>query len=217
MKKALYLLGGMLIGACVGAFLYKINADEELSEMEEELNRAEENNRKMKKDLKKTEDENNCKKCFMKRFYDRNAVEDDPKKEESEEAIKRNYASYYKTETEEDDLFEEENENDKSSLEYQEFHNSMMEEPPKLISFEDYVHLPYKMFLEEACMTYYTYDCVLLDEGEEVIEDEEKYVGDILMTYDFETQPTNTLYVLNYQLDTVYEITVVYDSYMDQN
>lgn len=225
MKDLLYFLGGCVVGGALAVLAYKMKvSDPVIHDLEEDLERVGKEKRKLKKEA--IANKPDCENCRYKKYYDEWEEAPNAKKKKVSEPIEEvtkqeeetiDYTDYYEEEDEENTELLKEADDARASEEYEAFHKLMSEEPPRLISFEDYIHLPYKIFVEEACLSYYTYDCVLLDEENNEIDDPEKIVGDVLMTYDFDKNPVKTLYVLNYQLDTCYEVTVYYESYMDND
>lgn len=83
-------------------------------------------------------------------------------------------------------------------------HQKNKHKSPKIISAETYSELP--AHIDQEVLYFYSYDEVLCDDNEEPIEEPEKIVGDALTKYGFIDNDERCIFVMNYQLDTCYEI-----------
>lgn len=75
---------------------------------------------------------------------------------------------------------------------------------PRIISTDEYSSLDPS--IDQQCLFYYTLSDVLCDENEEPIDDPALFVGDALDKYNFKTSDERVIFVMNYDLDTCYEI-----------
>lgn len=82
---------------------------------------------------------------------------------------------------------------------------------PRIISVEEAANLP--EYIESQTLFYYATNEVMTDEDEEVIEDPERLIGDALTKYGFADNDEERIFVMNYQLDTCYEIAKILGSY----
>ena len=82
---------------------------------------------------------------------------------------------------------------------------------PRIISVEEAANLP--EYIESQTLFYYATNEVMTDEDEEVIEDPKRLIGDALTKYGFADNDEQRIFVMNYQLDTCYEIAKILGSY----
>lgn len=82
---------------------------------------------------------------------------------------------------------------------------------PKIISFEDAMEL--NNTIESETLYFYSYDEVLCEENGDVIEDPGLFVGDCLEKYGFVQNDEEAIYVMNYELDTCFEVVKKFESY----
>lgn len=75
---------------------------------------------------------------------------------------------------------------------------------PKIISETALGELP--PGIDHQCLFYWQYDDTLTTEDDEVIEDVERFIGDSLIKYGFSDDDEKIIFVINYELGTVYEI-----------
>lgn len=92
-------------------------------------------------------------------------------------------------------------------------HRKNMNKPPKIISAEAYSNLP--AHIDQQAMYFYSYDEVLCDENEEMIDEPGLLVGDALTRYDFADSDERCIFVMNYATDTCYEIQKIDASWTD--
>lgn len=85
--------------------------------------------------------------------------------------------------------------------------------PPRIISAEDYSNLG--PGIDQETLWFYTYDEALTDDNNEVIEDPERFVGDALTKYNFIDSDEINIFVMNYELNTCYDIQKVEASWTD--
>lgn len=129
-----------------------------------------------------------------------------------------NYAGMYRTKNNEDILEKEEGQDDNEEAtdspeeevfeEYQKNKNK----PPRIISNEAYSNLPAN--IDKEVLYFYAYDEVLCDEDEEAVE-EGDLVGNALTKYGFKDNDERIIFVMNYSLNTCYEIQKVDASWTD--
>lgn len=82
---------------------------------------------------------------------------------------------------------------------------------PRIISVEEAANLP--EYIETMTLFYYATNDVVVTEDEEVVEDPERIIGDALTKYDFANNDEMRIFVMNYSLDTCYEISKILGSY----
>lgn len=92
-------------------------------------------------------------------------------------------------------------------------HQKNKNKPPRIISEEAYSNL--SPSVDQKTLYFYTEDEVLTDENEEMLDDPETYVGDALTKYGFNESEEMIIFVMNYALDTCYEIQKVDASWSD--
>lgn len=85
--------------------------------------------------------------------------------------------------------------------------------PPKIISSEAYANLP--SYVDQDVLYFYSYDEILCDDNEDPVEEPERLIGDALTKYDFTNSDERIIFVMNYALDTCYEIQKVDASWED--
>lgn len=107
----------------------------------------------------------------------------------------------------------ENDQNEVSEEQAFEEHRKNMNKPPKIISAEAYSNLP--AHIDQQVMYFYSYDEVLCDENEEMIEEPALLVGDALTKYDFADSDERCIFVMNYATDTCYEIQKIDASWTD--
>lgn len=222
-KNIIFFIGGTVLGALAGVFgtrtyfdkKYGAMASESLEIMEEEYQRRLENN------------------YIPVHTTDEDA---DGREEqitaETREALLRNheatnYAAVYgklhpdssKKNSQVDISEDVENEGDsdtQSLLEMEEIiashHENSRKRKPHLISIRAVAELPSEIEISE--LQFYTEDEVLADgDTEEKIHDVARLVGDCLQKYDFVNSDERTIYVMNDELDTCYEVVKIDASY----
>ena len=86
---------------------------------------------------------------------------------------------------------------------------------PKIISETAASGLP--AGIDHQCMFYWQYDDTLTTEDDEEIEDVERFLGDALTKYGFSDNEEKTIYVINYELGTVYEIEKIEKAFHTDN
>lgn len=83
-------------------------------------------------------------------------------------------------------------------------HMKNRNKPPKIISADTYSSLP--SYIDQEVLYFYALDEVLTDENEDILEEPERFVGDALTKYGFIDNDEQIIFVMNYELDTCYEI-----------
>lgn len=129
------------------------------------------------------------------------------------------YASMYKAMNydhplDDDEEPEEEYEDEEAALEATEAHNKNKDKAPKIISAEAVGDLD--SYIENETLFYYKDDGVLTTEADEEIQDPAYYIGDALTKYGFADNDEDVIHVINYALDTHYEIQKVFEAWADQ-
>lgn len=199
MKNVLYFVGGLIIGAAAGLFTgkyyfekkYEDIADKKISDMEEYYGRTDEYARQSD-DISEENDEE-----VSEERPER------PRKSSKKERV--DYTQYFNDE-DEDEIAESVQRNE----ELEKIRKSG--KPPKIVSYEDSCDLPEEY--ERETLIFYYYDNTLTDEDDNVIDDPRELLGDALTKYGFsDTEDEDEIYVVNYQLEKVYEIQKMYDNY----
>lgn len=93
-------------------------------------------------------------------------------------------------------------------------HQRNKDKPPKIISAEALGELP--GYIDNRVLYFYSFDEVLANEDGEVLDNVEYFIGDALTKYDFIDNDERIIFVLNYSLDTCYEIQKVDSAYGDE-
>ena len=92
-------------------------------------------------------------------------------------------------------------------------HQKNKNRPPKIISDEAYGELP--AHIDKEVLYFFAQDEMLTDDNEEPIEEPERLVGDALTKYGFNESDEMIIFVMNYSLDTCYEIQKLDSSWTD--
>ena len=92
-------------------------------------------------------------------------------------------------------------------------HQKNKSRQPKIISAEEYSNLPPS--IDQNVLYFYAYDEILTEDNEEPINDPETFIGDALTKYNFIESGERVIFVMNYSLDTCYEIQKVDASWTD--
>lgn len=92
-------------------------------------------------------------------------------------------------------------------------HQKNKNKPPKIISAETYAELPAN--IDQETLYFYSYDEILTDENEETVDEPEYLIGDSLTKYGFVDNDEQIIFVMNYALNTCYEIQKVNASWTD--
>lgn len=98
------------------------------------------------------------------------------------------------------------------SIENDEYHKKNKGKKPKIISKDDLDSVP-SHFETSEWVFWAGDDVVTDDDGSNVIEDPERFVGDCLDKYDFRNNDEEELYILSYEYDTLFVITKYFKSY----
>lgn len=237
MKNFIFFVTGLLLGGACGAYYYKtFVADKEMEEVLEENDDLKRKLRKSKKSGCKTGADENPEKPEKEHVEDipeeiketvqgyMGEFDGDPLKNDKfygspmvdpmEEAVKR--GTYYKDEDTGEYIPCEPEDQDKAE-EYQIFHDENKHRPPEFITLEDYLELGFCAFIEQTTLLYYATDCVLVDDDNVVVDeiDTEKMIGDCLINFDFEESDEKVIYVINYALDSIYQIVRVDEAYSE--
>lgn len=92
-------------------------------------------------------------------------------------------------------------------------HQKNKNRPPKIISAEAYGELP--AHIDKEVLYFFAEDEMLTDDNEEPVEEPERLVGDALTKYGFNESDEMIIFVMNYNLDTCYEIQKLDSSWTD--
>lgn len=142
---------------------------------------------------------------------------DDEKRAEIKKKLKKNwsettnYASYYKNKNQDEQEELVEDEPPVITPEEADERKKNATQSPRLVSVDSLEELP--EYVEMEAMFYYTYDDTVTDENDQEIEDPGRYLGDCLTKYGFNENEETVIYVRNFELDKVYEVTKVDASY----
>lgn len=92
-------------------------------------------------------------------------------------------------------------------------HQKNKNRPAKIISAEAYGELP--AYIDKEVLYFFAQDEMLTDDNEEPVEEPERLVGDALTKYGFNESDEMIIFVMNYNLDTCYEIQKLDSSWTD--
>lgn len=92
-------------------------------------------------------------------------------------------------------------------------HQKNKNRSPKIISEETYSNLP--AYIDKDVLYFYTYDEVLVSDENEIIEEPNYLIGDVLTKYNFIENDERIIFVMNYALDTCYEIQKIYGCWVN--
>lgn len=94
-------------------------------------------------------------------------------------------------------------------------HQRNKNKPPKIISAEAYGELP--AHIEKKVLYFYAYDETVVDEDndDEPLTEPERLIGDALTEYGFIDNDERIIFIMNYALDTCYEIQKIDASWSD--
>lgn len=114
------------------------------------------------------------------------------------------YSSYYdESDSDEEDNYEEEDEDARYEREAEERLKNR-DKPPRIISSEAAADVP--AYYDFQLLTYYEGNDILTDEEDSVIDCPELLVGDALTKYDFKNSKEQEIFVINYSMDVLYQI-----------
>lgn len=94
-------------------------------------------------------------------------------------------------------------------------HQKNMNRPPKIISSDLYENLP--AYIEKEVLHFYAYDEMLCDENDDPVDEPERLIGDALTKYGFIDNEEQIIFVMNYAIDTCYEIQKIDSSWTDSH
>lgn len=222
--KLIYSIGGFLIGALTGGLIVgkycQKHEEKTISDLEEYYGRTDEYVRKPVDDI--SDD------------YERNDEEEEmvhrDSREEIREKLRRNqqrkeeivnYHHMYKEKSEQPENEETENipeeeevsENEYINKEYQDWQRKHANDEPKIISIDAIGDLP--AWITSQSLLYYQLDDILTNDEGELIENEAYTVGECLDQYNFRNSDEDIIYVLNANLEAVYEIQKIRSAYSD--
>lgn len=129
--------------------------------------------------------------------------------EETTKAIEKLMAEMESPEEDEDDVDEDGTE--EPQLVMDEYQNNL----PEVISLHEYSCLP--SYLTALTFHYFEEDDVLLDDGDEVVDDIDGVVGDALVRFGDGSDDSDTVYVVNGRLGLAIEIVRLHSSYSRWN
>lgn len=90
-------------------------------------------------------------------------------------------------------------------------HKANRNRPPRIISVDDLEDVP--AYYDQKTLFYYTIDEALTDEEDELVDEPALLLGDCLDKYNFRESDEKVIFVQNFALDTIYEVTKVVSSY----
>lgn len=212
-KNVLYLVGGLLVGGGAGVFgsrryfqqKYSNIAEKQIREMEEYYRLEDAYRRPIVDIFDGGEEVNPTENGREKGILPPEEREKmrDLRNQQKKERV--DYGAMYHGKDVEPDPAEMESPEEEEEY-YEDVVNPMKEEikPPEVIDEEELGYLP--AHIDHQTLQYYTYDDVLAEERTE-LENQEIYVGDCLEDSGFLDDPDLiTIFVLNHELQTVYEI-----------
>lgn len=209
MKYLIVFLLGSVVGVAVGAYSMKLYLeDKEHARADAEIEEMRNYYEDMMNDVAVSKDEEETPKPqhFKKGLPDEEAPREDKQKV--------NYQGFYSDPAEmehpEDDPYSDE-EGDDFIEDMNSFHERNKGRDPRIISIEAAGDLPAN--IDHQILYYYKYDETVTDEEGMPIEDYERLIGGCLYKYDFVDSDERILFVLNYELDTLYEIEKLDDSW----
>lgn len=124
------------------------------------------------------------------------------------------YASMYKAMNYDHPLDDDEEDDDsEAAVEATIEHNKNKDKAPKIISVEAVGDLD--SYIDHETLFFYKDDGILTTEDNEEIHDPGYYIGDALTKYGFDENDEEIIHVMNYALDTHYEIQKVFEAYGD--
>lgn len=214
MKKILLGFGiGFCVGCIIGNLIEKNKSNNIISEIDDVL----EENNKIIRDIEKRFKE--MKNNFMEEEKDDTLQSNYEFGSKKKEKIKdydecNTYKEEYE-EIEEDPEIMNEDDGFLNDLEENERHIKDLNKEPEFITEEQFNNLP-AGFTSDT-LYYYNVDNVFVDDNEEELDNPEYFIGRLIN--DFEDgldkidMVNNTAYVLNYALDTAYEIIIVEEAF----
>ena len=227
---AIGLLTGGTIGGVGGSLYFKNKYqkkyEEDIEEMEEYYEVVDEYKRTSKEDKEE-----------VNPSYDKESKESDtgrengPLSKEERQRIKEkldknwegttNYAAMFNEDGGEPDDDEEdpsllEGDGNKATIDLEATleHKKNRDKSPRIISSEAVGEMP--AYFEREIFFYYPESGVVTDEVNNEIPDPETFLGDCMSKYDFDVNDEERIFVVNYQLDTIYEVQKlkgVYENY----
>lgn len=215
-KEMIFGIGGFGAGALCGAFgillYYKKKLQKEIEEWKEE----------MFHDLEVQEEYKRQSETYLQELSETGRRENGPLDPETRKEIKEklrrnwegttNYAGIYQPHHKNpDNVDPAEKESPKEDdLEVPELVDKKLRDP-KIISAEDAGDLIPD--ITSTCLYYYVEDEIVADEDGNVVENYERLLGNCLEKYGFMYDDEPLIFVLNYELDTCFEIQKVYGEF----
>lgn len=211
------LLTGGGIGAGATSIYYNKKINDLIDDFEEDVAELEDEFRRKKKKKEVDEEEVNPRKRFSESAdngRDKGVLSYEERQKIKEKLNKNweettNYANMFDGGEPDDDeedptLFEEYGNGVAVDVEANEFHQKNRNKSPKIISSEAVGSLP--AYLDRETFFFYSDVGILTDEENQEIPDPETYLGDSLTKYDFDTNDEKMMFVINYALDTIFEV-----------
>lgn len=235
-KNAIIFLGGLIVGCVAGVFgsreyfrkTFSDMADEEIEEMEKYF----EDRLSEIINTVGSDEEVIIKQNISETFGD---VEVNPDLEDEgdktgendlndvKEKLQRNYeqtTNYAKTYSKKNSEHENEDEDQPADEmdseealgeEYMKEHEKNKGRAPKIISEESLGELAGN--IDQKVLLFYRLNDVITDEEDQIIDDPDYLIGDALDKYNFRESDEQIIFVQNFDLDTVYEVHKVEDSF----
>lgn len=198
MKNLLYFGVGLIVGAATGAFGMKFHLDHknevEFVEVPE------------KKETKKNE----------KKHVDVKTDENSPKGSLFNIGPVINEESEHPVDSDEDDeLYSENEENPRINEELTKKYYEKRNLPPEIIPFDMVSDLDPS--IDTEILYYYMYDSALVDEFKEEIHGWENFLGNCLEISGFVDNNIESIFILNYKHNTLYEVHKEFKSWREEN
>lgn len=218
MKNIILFVSGLVIGAGIAYAVCKKKFDKAVAELEEYYKEVDKYRRV------KHEDEVEEERPPVLSKEDRDAIREKQKENRKLDEEKINYAGMYRTKNgyTENVLAEGEypREDGDSSIiteeqQAHEEHQMNKDKPPRIISADSLGELP--PYIDHKVLYFYALDETLVSDEDEVLDNVEYFIGDALTKYNFIDNDEVLIFVLNYSLDTCYEIQKVLSAYGDES
>lgn len=216
MNKLLYFLLGLAVGSVPTYFYMKKKVDVLL----DEINDIKDYNDISNQYVSETDEDEEVNPPLddirdkLNRNYEKttNYAEMYHKRRESDEELESEHpvdSDEDEEEWEDDDILTDDQE---AALEATKDHQKNKDKPPKIISEEAVADLP--TYIDNAILYYYFDDGSLVNEEEEELVAED-FIGNALTKYGFDTNNEDKIFVMNYALDTCYEVVKIMGAWKD--
>lgn len=204
MNKGLIFIGGSVIGGIIGFCIGYMKAAKDVNNLFDE---SYSDNKYIPNEYLRGEESDDNEDTSEERL-DRENLESIKEKLTDNWSRTTHYAAAYDMQNDKDDVSEEidvlEDDPEGIDTETEEYLRKMKSKAPKIISAEAAGELP--PGIDQQCLIYWQYDDTVTTEEKEEILDPERFLGNALTEYGFSDNDEKIIFVINYDLGTLYEV-----------